>query len=176
MEYTIPGVTQGVYYGQNERVDELNSRLASRHFPDSPLEPNFNMRPVPTKYSHFPIINRRKPVSEPIVPYLDYHSDINFNPGSARAPISGYINKVDVETQLRNQYFALQHGADQSVYVPSSNSDLYKVTVASGEQQEQPYPMLFDRQQFNVGVHPNMNDKIGGDRFFNHTRTQMRGL
>ena len=176
MEYTILGVTKGVYYGQNERVDELNSRIASRHFPDSPLEPNFSLRPVPTKYSHFPIIDRRKQMNEPIVPYLDYNSEINFNPGSSRAPISGYTNKVDIETQLRNQYFALQHGADQSVYVPSSNSDLYKINVNAGEEKEQPYPLLFEHQRFNNAIHPNVNNKIGNDRFFNHTRTQMRDM
>ena len=64
----ILGVPVGVYYGQNERVDELNNRMESRQFPDSPLQPNFDPRSVPTKYSKFPIINRRKTMNEPVIP------------------------------------------------------------------------------------------------------------
>ena len=61
-DYLINGAAQGVQYGQNERVDELNDRMAQRHFPDMSLEPNYDCRPVPTKYSHFPIVNRRTPL------------------------------------------------------------------------------------------------------------------
>lgn len=168
----IYGIPEGVSYGQNERVDELNTRIKSRQFPDSPLEPNFDPRSIPTKYSLFPIINRRAPFNEPVIPYIPYKQSVNFNPGNSRAPTSGY--NIDTETVLRNQTFALQRGADQSVYIPSSNSELYKVEVISG-QGEQTHPLLFERQMFHSAVHPNnMNANIGRDRFFNHTRTQLR--
>ena len=121
------------------------------------------------------MVLQAKERKEPIVPYLDYSSEAIFNPGNARAPISGYINQVDLETKLRNQYFALQHGVDQSIYEPSSNSDLYKVSVIPGENVVQPYPMLFERQQFDSRPNPNVSNHIGKDRFFNHTRTQLRG-
>jgi hypothetical protein len=175
---TILGVPQGVYYGQNERVDELNTRINTRHFPDSPLEPNFDPRSIPTKYSKFPIINRRKPTHEPTVPYLDYNQRVNFNPGTHRAPPSGFLNNIDTETILRNQTFALQKGAEQGIYVPSSKSDLYHVIVPKGSIDEpQPHPDLFYRQQFDQTLHPNVHGtNIGRDRFFNHTRTQLRGL
>ena len=62
------GVPEYLYYGQNERVDELNNRIKERQFPDSPLEPMINPRSVPTKYSLFPIINRRKSMNEPVIP------------------------------------------------------------------------------------------------------------
>lgn len=168
----IVGVPSGVYYGQNERTDELNSRMTSRQFPDSPLQPNFDPRPVSTKYAHFPIGNRRVPANEPILPYIDYNSSANFYPGSANAPVSGYYNKIDVETVLRNQGFALQRGADQNVYVPSSTSDLYQVSVVS-RPSEQPHPMLFQQPQFEQKNCPHLAN-IGTDRFFNHTRTQLR--
>ena len=173
---TILGLSEYLYYGQNERVDELNDRMASRHFPDSPLQPNFDPRPVPTKYAHFPIINRRTPLKEPVIPYLDYNSSINFNPGTQNAPSSGYFNNVEVENRLRNQYFALQRGAEQDVYVPSSNSDLYRIVVPSGSQRDpQPFPDLFGRAQFDPSPNPNVaNSQIGKDTFFNHTRTQLR--
>jgi hypothetical protein len=173
----ILGVPVGVYYGQNERVDELNDRMSTRHFPDSPLQPNFDPRSIPTKYSKFPIVNRRKSFQEPVVPYLDYNQKINFNPGTHRAPPSGFLNNIDTETILRNQVFALQKGGEQGVYIPSSKSDLYNVSVPGGSITEpQPYPNLFYRGQFDQTLHPNVQGtNIGKDRFFNHTRTQLRG-
>jgi hypothetical protein len=173
---TILGLPQYLYHGQNERVDELNDRMVSRQFSDSPLQPNFDPRPVPTKYAHFPIINRRTPLKEPVIPYLDYNSSVNFNPGTQRAPPSGYINSVNIENRLRNQYFALQHGGDQGVYVPSSSSDLYRTIVPSGSQQEQqPYPDLFDRPVFDQRPNPNIIDSnIGKDLLYNNTRVQLR--
>lgn len=174
----IHGIPEYLYYGQNERVDELNDRLQTRHFPDSPLEPSFDPRPVPTKYALFPIVNRRKPMQEPVIPYLDYNGGVNFNPGSRRAPPVGYLNNIDLETNLRNQNFALQHGAEQRTYIPSSNSDLYKVSVAaSSNTMQQTHPLLFERQMFDTAVHPNLiGANIGRDQLFNHTRTQLRNM
>lgn len=170
----IYGVHQGIQYGQHDRVDELNQRLTSRHYPDIALEPNYDPRPVPTKYAHFPIVNRRTPRQEAQLKYVEYDGELIFNPGSAKAPISGYVNKVDLETVLRNQHFANQHGADQGIYIPSSQSDLYKVSVISGPS-VQPYPLLFERQMFSNTTHSNLeNTTIGRDAFYNHTRTQLR--
>ena len=170
----IFGVHEGVYYGQNERVDELNTRIKSRQFPDSPLEPNFDPRPIPTKYSQFPIINRRAPLHEPVIPYITYNTNANFNPGNSRAPTSGFA--VDTETILRNQTFATQRKGEQNIYIPSSNSDLYKVDVVSSPS-VQTHPLLFDRQQFNTTtINTDMNANIGRERFFNHTRTQLRNM
>ena len=169
------GVIEGVAYGQYERVDEINNRMSSRHFSDSPLEPNFDPRPVPTKYSVFPIVDRRKVCAESSLPYINYNS-ANFNPGNARAPPSGILQNIDTETILRNQTFAMQKGAEQNVYVPSSNSELYKVTVPYAPS-EQTHPLLFSQYQFDNNVHPNNeNGNIGRDQFFNHTRTQLRSF
>jgi hypothetical protein len=163
---------QGVQYGQNERVDDLNTRLGSRQFPDSPLQPNFDPRSVPTKYAQFPIINRRTPVSDNTQFYPEYNQTVNFNPCTDRAPIDGF--KIEVENSLRNQHFALQHGADQSQYIPSTNSELYRNTVLS-RPAVQPYPLLFANPQFSGQPNPNVeNSLIGRDTFFNHTRTQLR--
>jgi hypothetical protein len=173
----ILGVPEGIYYGQNERVDELNDRMSTRHFPDSPLQPNFDPRSVPTKYSIFPMINRRKPMNEPVIPYLDYNQSLNFNPGTHRAPPNTFLNNIDTETILRNQTFALQRGdAGQGAYIPSSHSDLYNVYVPKGSQNEQqPHPDLFNRPTFEARQHANLQgNKIGRERFMNHTRTQLR--
>ena len=39
----IHGVPNGVLYGQHERVDELNNRISSRNYADSPLEPHLHL-------------------------------------------------------------------------------------------------------------------------------------
>lgn len=170
----IHGIPSGVAYGQHERVDEINNRLSSRNVPDSPLEPHYDLRPVQTKRTLFPIVKNARSMTEPKLPYPEHNTMLNFNPGNDTAPTSGFNRNVDVETVLRNQTFALQHGANQSVYVPSSASDLYNVSVVA-KPSVQPHPDLFSMPQFNTAPHPNLVDTaIGIDRFFNHTRTQLR--
>ena len=174
--YLVPGVVQGVQYGQNERVDELNNRISSRYFSDIPLEPNYNMRPIPTKYSLFPIVNRRKEVKEPRLNYVDYNPYLIFNPTSSTSNVKSFQKNIDTETILRNQTFALQHGANQSVYVPTSNSDLYNVTVAVSNPVKQTHPLLFSKMEKSNIQHPNLSSNIGNNTFFNHTRTQLRNM
>lgn len=170
----IYGLIDGIEYRQHERVDELNQRISSRIYSDSPLRPHFNPRPVLTKYSKFPIIDRRNEPNIKIQNYLDY------NVGSASivgpAPIEGFQNNVSVESDLRNQFYA-HSSAPQRHYVPSSTSDLYIVPPVSGSiNDEQPFPGLFDFTM-SIGVHPNINERpdIGSSVFFNSTRCQLRG-
>lgn len=173
---SIYGIPNGILYGQFERTDELNGRIYDRFFPDQPLQANFDPRPVPTKYALFPIIDRRAIPNEKITVQNNYNIEQNFNPGNARAPPQGFLSNIDIETNLRNQNFALQHGADQGVYVPSSNSDLYKTTVVS-KPSIQPHPDLFSKPQLVGRAYTNVEDTgIGKDTFFNHTRTQLRNM
>lgn len=167
----IMGIPEGIYYGQFDRVNELNNRLGSRQFPDVALQPNFDPRPLSTKYAFTP--SYTKP-SVRIQRNVDHVVELNFNPGTARAPPQGFLNNIDKETILRNQTFALQHGADQGVYVPSSNSDLYKTTIVSTPGEPQPFPSLFSKSQFAVTENPVEGTNIGKNVFFNHTRTQLR--
>ena len=170
----IYGIPDGVLYGQNDRIDELNDRLSQRHFSDSPLEPNYDPRPVQTKRTLFPIVKNARHTTEPSLQYPVYNTSANFNPGNRIAPTAGFRQNVDVETVLRNQTFALQRGASQSVYVPSSASELYNVSVVSSPS-IQPHPDLFAPHTFSNQAHPNLAGvNIGNDRFFNHTRTQLR--
>ena len=86
----------------------------------------------------------------------------------------GYFDNVAVESQLRNQYFALQSGANQGTYIPSSQSDLYNVSVPSSSNPvTQPFPDLFTRPIYqNTRI---VVPGVGDDQFFNNTRTQLRG-
>ena len=174
------GIPQGVSYGQFERTGELNDRISSRHFPDIQLQANIDFRPVPTKYSHFPIIDRRTTAIVPINHYLDHNVEFNFNPGNDRGPVYGYFNHVDTEMQLRNQYFALQKSGNKGAFIPSTTSDLYHSTMytlpGQYENSGGTHTLLFISPDLNAPLHPNVaNNNIGKDRFFNHTRTQLRG-
>jgi len=165
----IMGIPEGIYYGQFDRTDELNGRFNERYFPEIGLQPNFDPRPVSTKYTHFTTVDRRAPVATPIQPHLDHTVELNFNPGSRRGPVSGFFNNVDQETILRNQSFALQRGADQGVFVPSSNSDLYKTTIVS-RPGPQPHPKLFEQPQLE-GREDDFS-KYSRNPFFNVTRVK----
>ena len=178
-DYKIQGIipeVPGVIYRQYDRLNELNDRLKGRQFSDKPLQPNYDPRPVPTKYSHFPIFERRKTkgMETPLTKYLDYSIETNFAPTSGKGTVDGFLRKVNSESNLRNQYFGLQK-SDQAVYVPSSSSDLYGFS-AVGRQETQSHPSLFQEQTFDRTPNANINPAIGSDRFFNHTRTQLRGL
>jgi hypothetical protein len=182
MEYTdstkpMVGVVEGVSYGQNCRVDELNDRIFDRFRPDHTLPPNFESRPVSIKYSLFPILDKRMPVTVPIESNYDYSAETNFTPPvMASGPVNGFVNNINLESNLRNQFFALQKGADRSAYIPSKESDLYKVTVVS-KYEEQPYPLLFKSGIImDRDVHSNIknNPHIGKETFHNYTRTQLR--
>lgn len=172
------GVPNGCFIGQQDRVDELNTRIQSRQFSDTPLPPNYDPRPTPTKYSLFPVIERRKPIKEPKQMYIKHSVEMNFNPATQNGPPSTYFRSIDTETILRNQTVALQHGAEQGVYVPSSNSDMYNnaVDFLSANQNSLPsvHQSLFEKPTFvssasNVSQYP-----VGKDAFYNHTRTQLR--
>jgi hypothetical protein len=166
------GLVDGCLIGQQDRVDELNERISSRHFPDHALQPNFDPRPTNTRYTMFPMVDQFRPINEPIQIIEQHNVSTNFSPATRKGPVSTYLANVNTETILRNQQFALQHGADQAVYVPSSTSDLYRVEVV-GRQEVQPFERLFDRPSYKT-TQPAIIQSLGKDRFNNSTRVQLR--
>lgn len=172
------GVQPGIVYGQNDRVDALNDRISARNVPDVPLAPNFDPRPVPTKYELFPILNARSTHADNITVYPQFSVQQNFNPGNNRAPPDTFLRNIDQESGLRNLGVALQHGAGQSVYVPNSTSDMYKIPHINGSQMEpQPHPRLFrgvELPALNPSAARIERTNIGKDIFFNNTRVQLR--
>ena len=164
------GVINGMYRCNHERVDEINSRMADRNIPSSSLQPQYSIRPVATKYGCMQVLDQYKKTTEPLNSYKPYSTKAVFNPGNAQAPWSGFTNNVNVESSLRNQFFALQK-CEQSEFVPKSNSDLYETRV-DFKPQKQTHPLLFDKpdlEPFNPNVH-----NLGNNLFNNHTRNQLK--
>ena len=158
-----------IYYCNNNRNLELSNRIYERNIPSNQIKPSINVRPSSTKYSILPVVDMKKTqhyVS--LKEYGMYNVQTTFNPGN-KAPAVGFFNNVNTESLLQNQFFALQK-SDQSVYIPSSNSDLYNVNVVSRPMQ-QPHPDLFQKTEFKP-FNPNIVN--GGTQIFNNfTRQQM---
>ena len=173
-ERPIHGLMNGIVYGQNARVDELNTRIFSRLGCDTTLQPNFDVRPVPTKYARFPVIDRMAMPKVGIRAPM-YSTSSTFAPIQSRGPVDGFFENVDHESDLRNQCTALQ-SAPQAVYVPESNSDLYRVSMAQNvsRREEQPYPRMFDRFDI-LAKERTIEPGVGSQPFFNNTRVQLRG-
>jgi len=163
------GVIDGCCREDDHRVQDLNTRIANRNIPSSPLPPQYSIRPTSTKYATMPILDQRKVATVPANNCQSFSVDTTFNPGTAQAPWTGFASNIHTESVLRNQFFSLQRG-DQGVYIPSSNSDLYKVEVSS-KPMNQPFPGLFESTQFEP-FNPNKED-VGKQLFQNSTRTQL---
>ncbi len=160
-----------------QMIDELNNRLSTRQFSDSPLRPNFSSRPVSTKYAHFPLIDMRKTPTVPIEPVNVHNVETNFNPGTEQYPYSSYLANYSTEEKLRKFHFKY----DSDTYVPSSNSDMFKVSPIhiTTRNEEQTHPLLFSKpgEEVYTSVPDIVNErKVGGLRLYNDTRLQLRGL
>lgn len=101
--------------------NELNERIYKRNIPDKMLKPNYDYRPTPTKYTDFKNMKKENNQQEKM---LNYKLEQKFNPGY-RGEVDYFFSKIDKESELRNQFMALQKNI-QSHYVPNENSDLYK--------------------------------------------------
>jgi hypothetical protein len=164
------GVTNTIYFCNNDRVDELNDRIYNRNIPSQKLQSQFDIRPVSTKYAMMPIFDRRAIPTVPIERMPTYSLANTFNPGNSQSPWSGYATNIDDSSKLRNQFFALQK-CDQAYYIPSTKSDLYQVEV-TGQAVQQPFPDLFTKQVF---LPFNPNTCGGNESFFdNCVRQQVK--
>ena len=152
-----------------------NNKLFGRNLASSSLQPYFSISPVNTKYSVLGSVDVRKTPTEPLHNYSVFNSANTFNPSNTPGPWSGYSSNINNESILRNQIFALQR-SDQSIYVPNSNSDLYKSPTMNTNTLEQPFHLLFKEtipstQNIHITQH-NTNHTT----FNNHSRTQLNNI
>jgi len=139
------GVVNGMYSCQQDRVDELNTRIYARNVPNMSPQMCFAPRPVPTQCTTMPIMDQVAKAKVPIKTTLPFNTRSNFLPGDS-APWAGFKDNVEVESGLFNMYFALQ-ACPQAYYVPSSRSDMYNGASMPGSAARQPHPDLFGSDQ-----------------------------
>lgn len=123
----------------------LNERIYKRNIPSKTMKPNYDYRPMSTKYLD---IKKKDPnetneknekkdhneTNEKKEKLFSYTLNTNtiFNPGY-RGEVDTYFYNIDKESELRNQFMALQKDI-QSHYIPNENSDLYKNTMEYSKQ------------------------------------------
>ena len=153
---------------------ETNERIYNRNIPSKFLQPYIDVRPVMTKYSYLPIVDPRKSINIPLEKMSLYNVEKVFNPGNTTSPWSGFASNINLESELRNQIYALQK-CSQSVYVPQSNSDLYNYKFQSIKKNN-PHELLFHNESFEQ-FNPNPDSKnVGSYVFYNNTRSQICDL
>jgi hypothetical protein len=161
------GSPYGLTIGQEPCVENLNTRIFDRCFPDMDLQPNFDPRPVSTKYTIFSIVDSYN------------HTEVFFNPGNAKAPVSGFLKKVDLESDLRNQNCRLEKYDLGNKYTPNPNSDMFRVTVPQQKGENlalKEHPLLFEyfSLESSTDEFTNEYNTVGQQKFNNCTRTQIR--
>lgn len=167
-----------IQYKNNECVSDIhnqtNKKIYERNIPSQMLQPYIDVRPVMTKYSYLPIVDPRKSINTKLNYVPTFNVNNVFNPGNDQSPWSGFASNVNIESELRNQLYALQK-CSQAVYVPNSNSSLYTYnfktkTIAN------PHELLFKNESFEQ-FNPNPNSKIcGSGIFYNNTRCQVKDI
>jgi hypothetical protein len=176
-EYPQVNSVAALYSDQEDRVEGLNQRIFDRTSTDAPLAPNFSPRPTSTKYARFPVVDLRTPATVPIDRAPTFNPCQEFNPGNNRGPVSGFLSNINTESDIRFQPCVPIKANDVRVFVPSSESDLYKVVVPQTRPQTQPYPLLFlrDNQWANTtGSFCEENPQVGAQLLNNCTRWQLR--
>lgn len=155
-------------------LEELNTRIASRNIPSANLPPCLSSRPTPTKYTTFMVDdNNRKCINTQ--PATNFTVNSVFLPGNRNGPYAGFSNKINDESYLRNQFFAIQN-CPQASWVPDSTSELYNYNVDANIKPgnvTQEFPYLFKRHTLGY-FNPNLDNKIGIDIFNNSTRCQLK--
>lgn len=161
-----------------ENQEQLNRRLFNRNIPSAELAPNFSFRPTSTKYQLCPTNQDLETSNTPLRNYPTFETDKVFYPGTHCAPVMGYLNNVNIESYLRNQFFALQE-CPQSAWIPDSTSELYTYNVDANIKPDNvfdQFPHLFKR--YSLGEHnPNLCGlSMGNKLLYNHTRNQLKDL
>lgn len=163
-------------FGCLTRQDKSNKRIFSRNLPSQPLQPYLSSRPVLTKYSIMPIVDPRKEIETPLTQQPIYNIENTFNPGNDVGPWSGFASNINMESELRNQVFALQK-CSQATYIPESSSNLYNYKWQNNSRAPvQPFPNLFKTETFGPDNKNEYSDTVGFALFNNATRQQLKNV
>ena len=161
-----------------DRVEELNNRITNRRVPSDMLEPVFDPRPAHTKGGLMPVITPHKESTQDFFTYKTYHPETTFAPTTRSPPFKGFCERVNEESELRGQVFALQR-SEKPTYVPSSQSDMYVVEVPfkplMNEDIKHMHKGLFNEQEFNQ-FNPNPTPDALTQPFNNDTKQSIKNI
>jgi len=148
---------------------EMNQQIYQRNVPSHSLSPNISVYPVPTKYVKLGTHDNHPTCNTNKKPYIDYQSNKMFCPTSKNVNFNGYTNNIHLESELRNQFYALQK-SDTSEYIPNYKSQLFHYSINYTDNKNIPFEYLFNNSiympfQTNVVTQNN-------SLFNNHTRQQ----
>ena len=102
--------------------------------------------------------------------YVDYQFNTMFCPTFKNNNYNGYSNNIHLESELRNQFVALQK-SDAAEYIPNYQSNLYTYSPPSNQRSMQPFEYLF-----NTSVYMPFQPILASNNeslFCNHTRQQL---
>lgn len=153
--------------------NELNLKINKRYFPSDSLQPNFDPRPLSTKYSllNFPLENKHiDNNSTPLISYDRYNNHKIFYPGNSRAPISHFLDNIDTDTILKNQHRRLT-ARDGPNYIPHLKSDLFLEKKYQDNREPNLHKLPYDVRGTN-----NKKCDIAPNQYFNHTRYNVKNL
>ena len=153
--------------------NELNTKINSRFYPSSVLQPNFDPRPLSTKYSlnNFPLVNEYVPEdSEQLLSYNRYDTREIFYPGNSKAPVSHFLDNIDKDSILKNMVRPLMK-SDGPNYTPNQKSDLYMEKKYQDNRLPNMHVLPYQVKGTN-----NKKCNLAPNTFFNHTRYNVKNL
>jgi hypothetical protein len=154
-----------------EYDNELNNRIMSRIMPTQELPPNFSPRPEPTKYSHFKTCNTKHNYNNSIRQYKYFNTNNVFYTGNSKAPIHYFLDNVDLESRLRNQFFALQKN-DQAFYIP----DIHYSSLYNDQYYKSGFPKDNEVNALNYNITTINKCNLAPKPFNNSTRYNLKNL
>lgn len=150
---------------------EINNKIYQRFVPSHSLPPNLSVYPVPTKYVKLGVTDNHTQQNTIQNNYPNYQCDTMFCPTFKNNNYNGYSNNIHLESELRNQFVALQK-SDASEYIPNYKSNLYSYSTPSNNINIQPFEYLFNTSIY-MPFQPLLTEQ-NNSLFFNHTRQQLK--
>jgi len=152
-----------------------NERIYDRVLPSAPLRPYYQPRAQQTKYTKFETHTEPVVSEVPLLVPSTYSPSEVFYPANRSASWDGFAKNIDIESDMRNQFYGMQKCA-QAAYVPNSRSDLYTLQsfTLPDHPNVQKHALLFQKPEHAL-FNPNTTNTSNAT-FNNSTRHDMLGV
>lgn len=131
-----------------KQENDVNRRIYGRNLPSMMIQPELDLRPVSTKYTHFQLGDERSKPTEHIHHYPAYSTEHIFNPGNRRPPFHYFAKNVDLESILRNQTEKLtREQASKSLFI---NQKIHQHDVEAKNKTSEPDYQNIDMNRMNI--------------------------